>query len=551
MSTSYWIFGAAALAVVFVFTGCTTVGKPMRIKPGPGVPAAVSWYIESKPTNGASPVSCSFVEFDGRGDYIDFEQHTDAWVKVKELADKQKLLLVFYCHGWKNNSQSGDVAEFNEFLSRLSASPAVGPFGYRVHGIFLSWRGNLYHPYVDKKAEDGAYLRTAKQFGEPILNPDHHRAFYWTSWLQEQLSYWSRRNAAEHKVSSVPIARTIYTCASLTKSIDKLKGRDKEGLTEASRVMVMGHSFGALLLERALNATCLDPLTDQWTWFERHSDRDKERIQMGEMALEDKAELKFDANPLPMDFVLLVNSAAPAIYSKAMRDFLTAHRSALRRAKSPYADTPVFISVTSSADSATGRLHPIANIFAPLYPSLRHSYTNLLKVPVVEERRIRQSVFYNRTAGHQPLLVDHWIVEDGKVEDGTATRQDIINHNLNYRTANPLEFLATPANRPKEIKRWKFSLQPADDDKAERKWAKQFGPLEPNRSSYWFVRCNKRLIRNHNDVWSDTAMQLYAALYRLVEWTRIPDNRDQVKPLFDKYWSNSPPSPPIRDRRPG
>ena len=68
-------------------------------------------------------------------------------------------------------------------------------------------------------------------------------------------------------------------------------------------------------------------------------------------------------------------------------------------------------------------------------------------------------------------------------------------------------------------------------------WANQFGPLKPLRSSYWFVRCNKSLIRDHNDVWSDSAMQLYSAPYRMVEVTRLPNNREKIKRLFDEYWS--------------
>src|SRR5688572_6967265 len=533
MNTTFWIIVGVGLALIFLFTGCTSVGKPMRFKPVAGVAAADSWYIESKPTNGVPPFSCSFVEFDGRGDYIDFNQHAAAWNKVKELAEAQKILLVFYCHGWKNNSQSGDVVEFNEFLGRLAASPAVGDFGYRVHGIYLGWRGNLYRPYVNKGngSEDNGYRRMERDFGGPIVNADRHRRFYWTAWVQEQLSYWSRRNAAEHKVSSVPIARTIFTCASLAKAIDRNKDRTNR-LEEMSRVMVMGHSFGALLLERALNATCLDPLTDQWTWFEKQKD-DKEKLQESEKSHAEK----LATNPLPLDFVLFVNSAAPAIYAKTMRDFLSAHQHALQRGGSLAANTPVFVSITSSADKATRCLHPLANVFSRCYPSLQHTYTNLVKIPEDQPRRVHQSAFYNRTAGHQPLLLDHWLVEGAPLDSDPTNHQGIINANLNYNTDDPLTFLAQRSGKPGNTRRWTFSLQPPG--RKEKDWAEQFGLLEPHRSSYWFIRCDHRLIRDHNDVWSDTAMQLYTGLYRMVEWTRVPTNQAKVKPLFDQYWSGN------------
>lgn len=499
-----------------------------------------SWYIEGKDEN-AQTFSCSFVEFDGRGDYIDFNQHRAAWTKVKELSDAQKILLVFYCHGWKNNSQSGDVLEFNEFLGRLSASPFVGAHGYRVHGVYLSWRGNLYRPTVDKSDANAAFARTTNQFGEPIVNPKHHRRFSWTHKIPEALSYWGRRNAAEHKVSSVPIARTIFTCASLAKSMDRHKGR--EGLLQSSRVMVMGHSFGALLLERAMNSTCLDPLTDQWAWFEGQSAADKDKTAKGEMA----PDRKMEVNPLPIDFVLFVNSAAPAIYCKTMRDFLTAHHRAMRRANSPYADTPVFMSLTSSADAATRYMHPIGNLLARFAPSLQHTYENngskevtLLKIPPGSTRSVHQSVFYNRTPGHQPLLVDHWIV-DQRASRASAPRdrQTVFNANLDYHAGDPFSFYAQSPKKPDEVKLWRLSRSPSENDRSERKWASQFGSLISNRSTYWIIRCDNGIIRDHNDVWSDSAMQTYAALYRLVEWSRIPENREKVRDTFDAYWNGN------------
>ena len=78
---------------------------------------------------------------------------------------------------------------------------------------------------------------------------------------------------------------------------------------------------------------------------------------------------------LPFDFVLFVNSAAPAIYAKEMRDFLEADRAALEMAKDPDANVPVIVSLTSTADWATGILHPIGNCLAPFLPSTCNAFT--------------------------------------------------------------------------------------------------------------------------------------------------------------------------------
>jgi hypothetical protein len=508
-----WIIGL--LACFFLLRGRTPIGKPMRIAPdGGGVPPGESWFIESSPDDGTLVHSCSFVEFDGRGDYVDFKQHEHAWRTVRCLAQNQPLVLVMYCHGWKNNSQSSDVVKFIDFLGRLASTSAVAQSKYRVHGVYMGWRGNLYPPHIEMGGQTDAYARTKKRFGGSVVSSKWSRRFAWTARLQENLSYWSRRRAAEHKVSGVPMARTIYTCASLVKSIDKNR---EHGIGElpSSRVIVMGHSFGALMLERALNATCLDPLMDQWSWFSRtHGKQTSGSAHL---------------DPMPLDFVIFINSAAPSVYAKAMRDFLKAHQSALVHADSASAFAPVFVSITSSADWATRYAHPAANVLSRFYPSLRHKYTDLIKI--TEPCRVNQSWFYRRTPGHQPLLVDHWLTEseaETKPPDGHPAVLE-----ANLQTNEPLEFWAHISAANGSVRRWKLTLRTA---KVDRRWANKFGCLEPSRCSYWFIRCDKRIIRDHNDIWSDTAMEVYAALYRLVDWSRSPGNR-RSNEILRNYWN--------------
>ena len=511
----WWVVGLGLiLAYIIIFRGNTPIGKPMRMQPC-GVPVGESWFIESKNAEDASIHSCSFVEFDGQGDYVQFEQHQHAWKIVEQLARRQPLLLVIYCHGWKNNSQSSDVVKFCDFLGRLAGSSVVTNHGYRVHGLYLGWRGNPYKPYIEKEGQAGAYAATTKRFGGPVVSPRWNRRFRWTRRIQENFSYWSRRRAAEHKVSSVPMARTIYTCASLVKSIDNEEKRNISNLS-SSRVLVMGHSFGALMLERALNSTCLDPLTDQWSWFSRQPEGGQNAAP--------------HAKPLPLDFVFFVNSAAPSIYAKAMRDFLAAHQAALARAHSIAALAPIFVSLTSSADFATRYAHPAANLLSRFYPALRRKYTQLIKLHGYCD--VNQSWFYRRTPGHQPLLVDHWLEECPLDSNPSADHAKVLKENLDCKTYNALEFWAHIAGKKDHLARWKFTLDPA---KADRAWASKFGSLHPSKCSYWLVRCDNRIIRDHNDIWSDTTMEVYAALYRLVEWARDPANSASQE-ILANYW---------------
>src|SRR4051794_37146308 len=103
----------------------------------------------------------------------------------------------------------------------------------------------------------------------------------------------------------------------------------------------MGHSFGALMLEQSLGQAMTGGLTMDWWQKDGES---KER-----------------PTGLPFDLVLFVNSAAPSIYAKEMRDFLKAYRSGLGIVHSTEQDVPVIVSVTSTADWATGIVHPIGN----------------------------------------------------------------------------------------------------------------------------------------------------------------------------------------------
>jgi hypothetical protein len=506
MAHSHFISIGAALLAACVVTGCCAGRHAMRPTngavedPDAGVLMSDRWYIESKPTDGTLPYSCSFVEFDERGDYLDFRQQRRSWQKIRDLAikEKQKLVVVIYCHGWKNNSQSGNVVDFNRFLARLAASPEIRSHGLRVHGLYLAWRGNLVEPYVDTGTE--AFRQTEKDFGGPIVDKGYSRFFEFLtpSWIVEQASYWSRKGAAESKVSGVPIARTIFTAANAAKHFSL------PGWT--NRVFVIGHSFGALMLEKSLGQACVGALTDQWKWKE----------------FEGTNALPATTSTLPFDSILFVNSAAPSIHAKEMADLLWAHQQAQRIGQVDDADTPIIISVTSTADWATRVAHRWANVFAPLYPSLQRDYVEgvLDSTNVPPGVSVPQSYFYEHTPGHNPLLVNRWITSLDNTNYPAQTPandpHDVFAANLDLHAADPTVFFTTA--KPKNATRplaWKITTEPNPPN-----WSQYDGYKPVQRGNYWIIRCTKPIIRNHDAIWTPTAMEMYAALYRLVETTR-------------------------------
>ena len=479
------IFPIAVYLVLRI--GFSFNGRPMRFDPKSpeGASKAKSWYIDGIAAAGV-PISCSFVEFDERGDYIDFNQHLDCEEKLKALTKMGKLIVVIYCHGWKNSSQSGDVPAFNCFLSKFATSQAIETGGLRVHGIYLGWRGNAFRPFVDKTLADGPYRQTVQEFSGPIVDPAYHRSSERSWFLPENLSYWNRKAMAEFKASGLPIARSIFTYAATAKGYGSLV---------ENRVCIIGHSFGALLLERSLGQAMTGGITMGW-W-------DKQQPASG------------PKTTLPFDFVLFVNSAAPAIYAKELRDFLEADRVALEHAHHPAANVPVIVSLTSTADSATGTLHPLGNLFAPYSPSLQRHYTTgifgekLPDHPFPTHAPIRQSEFYTTTPGHNRYLINHWIVKDDTPLPDDHSSDAIFRNNLSETVSHPDVFFTSKAQYPASA--WRLTSQANEPVMLDGL------PLSMQKSNYWIVTCDKQIIGSHTDIWSATAMETYAGLYRAVQ----------------------------------
>lgn len=509
--------GACVLTFVLLIAvatlGCSTISKPMRFFPPSwndddskyihwddpntwgaidweGVPASKRAYIQSQASVNQQPFSCSFVEFDGHGDFIDYRQHRFAYKAVHNLAKNGPLLLVIYCHGWKNNSQSSDVVRFNAYLSMLADSAFIKEKKYRVHGVYISWRGNTVHPYVDRCDEEHFFCRNLNDFNEPIVDKSFQRRWNWTGRIQENADYWSRRSAAEHEVTGVAMARTIFWCANAAK---KTK-RDDRTTEPLNRVFLIGHSMGALVLEQSVLPACTGMIADQLPWWNRDYVAD------------------IDENLLPFDLVLLVNSAAPSIYAKQTRDILASYEKALNTYKLSSADAPIFMSLTSSADWATGKLHPAANYLKGFGPTHWRKYDYGVVIQDRHHPVVRERYFYRKTPGHNPLLVNHWVLPAG-----TAPNQEVsaMEYNLSLRTANERFLTGQSANHPAGA--WKIYSRPDALKKPDDNQWKYYKDVEiaPPDSDYWILRCGPDLINGHGDIWTQTTMDLYTALYRI------------------------------------
>ncbi len=472
---------------------CSTSSQPMRklpqgskfLRPGekPAVSAAESCFIEGR-ADGKAPYSCSFVEFDERGDFMNFAQHKDCAERLDTLAKGgKKLVVIMYCHGWQNNSQSGDVVEFNDFLSLIAANASKAGQDVRVHGIYLGWRGNIVMPFVTK---DDRYRSVTANFGEAIVDSRNHRLTSLGGIVPESLSYWNRLNAAENHVSGLPFARAAFTYAAAAK---------RYGAKPGNKVFAIGHSMGALMIEQSLGQAMVGATIQQW--YEHPAAQSR---------------------ALPFDMILLVNSAAPAIHAKQMRDFLRADRSARIHSSDK---APLLVSLTSTADGATTYLHGVAQILSPLNPTLQRSYTTGVfgdrpkgTATYPEHRPIPQSQFYTKTPGHHPYLLNHQIVRvDAANIDPNLTAAEALRRNLDFSAKNPEVFVTSKTSQPAAA--WRIRNYP------EESLPTVDGKKPSMRdSNYWIIECGKEIIGSHNDVWNPAAMETYAAIFRLAESRR-------------------------------
>jgi hypothetical protein len=137
--------------------------------------------------------------------------------------------------------------------------------------------------------------------------------------------------------------------------------------------------------------------------------------------------------------------------------------------------------------------------------------------------KVPQSYYYRRTPGHNSLLVNHWITNapsQAEANDGRSSFQQ----NLDPRRQRDLKtrtFTTSDTKNGTNRLSWQITTTPPDPSWSEYKGYKPiFLGAKAVRSGYWIMRCPKEIIRNHNDVWNQQAMDTYAALFRETEFLR-------------------------------
>jgi hypothetical protein len=320
----------------------------------------------------------SFVEFDDRGEMFDPRQLTHAVESIKAAQEQASgtgsnngVNVVLFIHGWKNNAsdKSGNVWGFRRSLKSIvrvfPATPTVG--------IYIGWRGDAVRPAFLKQL-------TIRDRGE------------------------KSRNLAN-----------AHTTEALLSIIMAAKGADFE--RRDTRLILVGHSFGAAVLESALTQTLINQVMRAHRGKEsehRHpsvncpppdADSETQAAAKKEAAQDEGSEIR----PIA-DLVVYINQAAAANTSFQTLEFLKRHGVAFSGVR----DVPLIINIASEADSATGLAFPGSQfVFFRARNSLRKYPCNLFgfqnqtrlfyettaHIGALHSHTIQKSELSNRTGG--------------------------------------------------------------------------------------------------------------------------------------------------------
>jgi hypothetical protein len=389
-------FAIGVLSTLALLTGCV----PNRIyRPGPAA-IETSPAIDGIP--GGSHFKLAAIEFDDMG---------EAWEKCASISEvdscqlsrtvdlirteKQRageVVVVVFIHGWKNNAskqneEKKNLHDFKIVMERLSRAEAMSVQG--VHhspayvGVYMAWRG---------QAVAGDLFAT----------------------------FWNRRDAAQ-RVGSTDFAESLY----------RIMGATKEN-SPSSRIVIVGHSFGARVLETALTNTFVSLL------IPRPGGDQSEQLS-------------------PADLVVYVNPATDSFRTKQMIELM--QRTGFDVARGQTAGkSPLFLSVTSVGDTATGVAFPLGQGLSAASKSFRSHYEGMPLSPP-------QKTFFTHTPGHIPYLFSH---EVHNTQAPCVSEQDMVRFHARGTC---------------------FELAPRSS-----RW---------NDTAFWVTTVPKQVIRDHTDIFND------------------------------------------------
>lgn len=281
------------------------------------------------------------------------------------LARGDDLSIIVFVHGWKHNAQPDDrnVVEFRALLEASGAEERdrTGPDDKprKVVGVYVAWRGKSW----------------------AVAN------------ALQSMTFWSRKEAARRVsigssrelFARLRSLRTQYNDAQSDGVLQTGAASEKTRARPRVRTLMIGHSFGGLILYAAMSESLIESLAPQPDLAGTDKDKEKDKDKgNGNGNGNDKDKDKEPAQR-PADMILLINPAFEASRYEAL------YRVSLRYRPARF-QPPLLVSVTSIKDWATGIAFPIGRSVNTLF---EHETTD------------EQGTAMKKTPGHMEHYLTH------------------------------------------------------------------------------------------------------------------------------------------------
>ncbi len=403
----------AALAVLSL-SGCVVL-RSYRTNPPYG-PVEVPPFKDKD----GNLVHIGFVELDDHGLYWTDKELPASMQMIGRAAEPNGAIVAVFVHGWLNNARfpdedNTDLDNFkHDVLAVMSqheteAARREGRPRRNVAGVYVAWRG--------------------KSLGGPLF----------------VFSFYDRRDAA---------LRVADTQATVT--LKGLIAKTREN--PRSQIIVIGHSFGGLITERAMGPVLI--------------------TRAMEMQAGASAETQLREAP---DLVILINPATNATRAlgdvwalKDSPEIVPPRATAFYSGRQPLSRTPLIVSLTSATDLATGVAFPAAEYLQGAFQSFRGWGGTPLDGVFPSERTV-----FAKTMGHLPQIWSH---------DVTYTQLPEARTNVATEPAAPCREGESGGEICFVVGRDRFTMTPRNP---------RF-----NDTHYWIMQIPKTIVNGHSDVWN-------------------------------------------------
>ena len=450
----------SALAVVILLGSCAAYG------PYHANTASEPLNSVRGPADGRYKMA--FIEFGDQGSPQDSSQRKAA---LEVIHKAQRPLLFVYIHGWQNNAVSGDVCRFEHFLDTVSSFPEFTGRKIDVIGVYIAWRG--------------------RDLTFPGLN---------------LLTFWSRKSAG----------RGIAGANSCLATIEELAVAAREPGKDYHHTVLLGHSFGALVLGNTISHSILGA----------NGEGGRSSCAWDMAVAFNSADSAITTRQLMSEFDYLYKYD-PQQRAYVSRGNLGEETTAVRE------NRPALVFLQSENDSATGQFFPIGQ--EVLDVTNLHFHWQKVPVPGHQVEKVSENEFQTHTPGNSKYLVNYHVVPLGETSPPSGLRA----------TENPAFEANIRENHPDFTFYTSEHAEPNGDTfcrngdytpgevhpSAAQVWRRwKFEYTGNARIPCWIVRVPKDIIWGHGGLWSDNSVAMLAALFR-IEFPLVGGKISTPKPV--------------------